>query len=93
MKNTLSDFAAVFGLLAAAAILLIFSGAITFGLGYLGGIFLKWVCGGAVADGLNMVLGNFTQYNFTTNDVPLFVAIMTTIGGFFKNSISTKSKD
>ena len=93
MKNTFSEVSAVFGLLAAAIVVLIFGGAITFGLGYLGGIFLKWVCGSAVADGLNMVLGNFTQYNFTANDVPLFVAIMTTIGGFFKNSISTKSKD
>lgn len=93
MKNTFSDAGAVFGLVVAAIAILIFGGAITFGLGYLGGIFLKWVCGGAVADGLNMVLGNFTQYNFTANDVPLFVAIMTTIGGFFKNSISTKSKD
>lgn len=89
----MKDGFTVFGLLVAAIVLLIFGGAITFGLGYLGGIFLKWVCGGAVADGLNMVLGNFTQYNFTANDVPLFVAIMTTIGGFFKNSISTKSKD
>lgn len=93
MKNRFSEAGAVFGLLAAAIVILIFGGAITFGLGYLGGIFLKWVCGGAVADGLNMVLGNFTQHNFTANDVPLFVAIMTTIGGFFKNSISTKSKD
>ena len=88
----MKDIFTLFGIVATAAILLIFGGAITFGLGYLGGIFLKWVCGGAVADGLNMVLGNFTQYNFTANDVPLFVAIMTTIGGFFKNSISTKSK-
>ena len=89
----MKDIFTLFGIVATAAILLIFGGAITFGLGYLGGIFLKWVCGGAVADGLNMVLGNFTQYNFTANDVPLFVAIMTTIGGFFKNSISTNSKD
>ena len=89
----MKDGFTVFGLLVAAIVLLIFGGAITFGLGYLGGIFLKWVCGGAVADGLNMVLGNITQHNFTANDVPLFVAIMTTIGGFFKNSLSTKSKD
>ena len=89
----MKDGFTVFGLLVAAIVLLIFGGAITFGLGYLGGIFLKWVCGGVVADGLNMVLGNITQHNFTANDVPLFVAIMTTIGGFFKNSLSTKSKD
>ena len=93
MKNTISEFAGALAILVVAGVLLVFGGAITFGLGYLGGIFLKWVCGGAVADGLNMVLGNITQYNFTANDVPLFVAIMTTIGGFFKNSISTKSKD
>ena len=89
----MKDGFTVFGLLVAAIVLLIFGGAITFGLGYLGGIFLKWVCGGVVADGLNMVLGNITQHNFTANDVPLFVAIMTTIGGLFKNSLSTKSKD
>ena len=73
-------------------IVCIFGGAICFGLGCLGGLFLQWICGDAVADGLNMVLGNITQYNFTPNDLPLFSGIMTTIGGFFK-ATSIKSSD
>lgn len=74
-------------------ILMIFGGAISFGLGWLGGLFLKWVCGDAVTNGLNMVLGNITQYKFTPNDIPLFSAIMTTIAGFFKTTTTYKSKD
>lgn len=66
------------------AVVGIFGGAICFGLGCLGGLFLQWICGDAVADGLNMVLGNITQYEFTPSDIPLFSGIMTTIGGFFK---------
>ncbi len=32
------------------AIVMIFGGAISFGLGWLGGLFLKWICGAPVAD-------------------------------------------
>ena len=74
----------ILGCFAALAVMLVFGSAISFGFGYLGGMFLKWVCGTSVANGLNMVLGNITQYNFTPNDIPLFTGIMTTIGGFFK---------
>ena len=83
---------AILGVFALIALLLVFGSAISFGLGYLGGVFLKWVCGTPVANGLNMVLGNITQYNFTPNDIPLFTGIMTTIGGFFK-ATSYKKKD
>lgn len=72
------------GVLVGFLVLFIFGGAINFGLGCLGGLFLRWICGDAVANGLNMVLGNITQYEFTPNDLPLFSGIMTTIGGFFK---------
>ena len=75
------------------AVLLVFGGALSFGLGWLGGLFLQWVCGETVADGLNMVLGNITQYKFSSSDIPLFSAIMTTVGGFFKSSTTYKSKD
>ena len=88
MKN---DIFCLIGVFALIAILIVFGGAISFGLGYLGGVFLKWVCGVPVANGLNMVLGNITQHNFTPNDIPLFSAIMTTIAGFFK-SIHTNKK-
>ena len=75
----------IIGVIVAAAIIVIFGGALIFGLGWLGGLFLKWICGDAVANGLNMVLGNITQHQFTPNDIPLFSAIMTTIAGFFKS--------
>lgn len=72
------------GVILLFVLLCVFGSAISFGLGCLGGLFLKWICGDAVASGLNMVLGNITQYEFTPNDIPLFSGIMTTIGGFFK---------
>lgn len=81
------------GVILLTAGLLVFGSVITFGLGYLGGIILQWMCGETVANGLNMVLGNITQYTFTPNDIPLFAAIMTLIGGFFKSSTTYKSKD
>lgn len=71
-------------------LLMIFAGTLGFGCGWLGGLFLKWFVGESVADGLNMVLGNITQYNFTPDDIPLFSAILTTIGSFFKPTISSK---
>lgn len=93
MKDIASSCFAIIGVLVLCAILLVFGGAISFGLGWLGGLFLKWVCGDAVANGLNMVLGNITQHHFTPNDIPLFSAIMTTIAGFFKSVKTSTSKD
>lgn len=84
MKNY--DYFGCISLAVLVIVLMIFGGAISFGLGWLGGLFLKWVCGTPVANGLNMVLGNITQYHFTPDDIPLFSAILTTIGGFFKNT-------
>jgi hypothetical protein len=76
-----------------AALALIFSSTLVFGLGCLGGLLLKLFVGQPVANGLNMVLGNIMQYNFTPDDIPLFCGIMTTIGGFFKTSISTSKNN
>lgn len=87
-----NDTASCLAIILVFVILCILGGAISFGLGCLGGLFLKWICGGAVANGLNMVLGNITQYDFTPNDLPLFSGIMTMIGGFFK-AANTKSND
>ena len=92
-KDTVQDLFTVLGCIVLIAVVLIFGGAISFGLGWLGGLFLKWVCGDTVANGLNMVLGNITQYNFTPNDIPLFSAIMTTIAGFFKSVKHNKKDD
>lgn len=92
-KETIKDLFTIVGCIALIAVLIIFGGAISFGLGWLGGLFLKWVCGDAVASGLNMVLGNLTQYKFAPNDIPLFSAIMTTIAGFFKSVKYNQKKD
>lgn len=79
-----NKIASCLGLILVFVIVCVFGGALSFGLGCLGGLFLQWICGDAVANGLNMVLGNITQYEFTPSDIPLFSGIMTTIGGFFK---------
>lgn len=87
------EFAGCITVVVVCALLLIFGGALSFGLGWLGGLFLQWVCGESVANGLNMVLGHITQYEFMPSDIPLFSAIMTTIGSFFKSNSTYKSKD
>lgn len=92
-KETTKDLFTIVGCIALIAVLIIFGGALSFGLGWLGGLFLKWVCGDTVASGLNMVLGNLTQYHFTPDDIPLFSAIMTTIAGFFKSVKYNQKKD
>ena len=87
----MKDLCEIIGCIALIAVCVIFGGALCFGLGWLGGLFLKWVCGDAVASGLNMVLGNITQYQYTPNDIPLFSAIMVTISGFFKSTKYNKN--
>jgi hypothetical protein len=73
-------------------IIIIFSGPISFGLGYFGGWILEGICGESVVNGLNMILSNITQHTFVETDIPLFCAIMTTVGGFFQ-SYHTKSSN
>lgn len=92
-KDITIELLTIVGCIVLTAVLIIFGGAISFGLGWLGGLFLKWICGDAVANGLNMVLGNITLYEFTPNDIPLFSAIMTTIAGFFKTTKYDNKKD
>lgn len=76
-----------------AVLIGIFSGVISFGLGYFGGWILECVCGDTVARGLNLVLGGITEYVYSPEDIPVFCAIMTTIGSFFKSTSSSKSSD
>jgi len=86
MKKSKFNTAFGVGVLLFAIFALIFNGTVFFLCGYLGGLLLKCFIGQLVADGLNMMLGNITQFNFTPDHVPLFCAIMTTIGGFFKTN-------
>ena len=90
MKNTSTISFIGWGVVLVAA--LIFGGALNFLCGYLGGWLLKCFVGDPLTSGLNMVLSNITQHTFTPEDIPLFCAIMTTIGGFFKTNVS-KNKE
>jgi len=90
MKEIFRGNASCVSVLVLAAVVLIFGSTITFWLGYFGGWLLSCFAGEMVTDGLNMVLGEFTQYSFKQDDIPLFCGIMTTIGGFFKSTHTTK---
>ena len=89
MKSSIAGFIGMCAILVAA---LIFGGTFNFLCGYLGGWLLQCFVGEHVANGLNMMLSTITQYTFTPEDIPLFCAIMTTIGGFFTTHVS-KNKE
>lgn len=67
--------------------LLVFSPAIVFLLGYLGGMILNWVVGAKLVTGLNLM---FNTTRFTKDLIPLSCATLATIGRYFKSSY-TKS--
>ena len=92
MKSSKTEMALGIGAVVIAVAMLIFGGTLYFLCGYLSGLLLKCFVGQLVTNGLNMVLGNITQFNFTPEDIPLFCAIMTTIGGFFKTSSSSNKE-
>jgi hypothetical protein len=91
MKNN-TFIVSFIGLCALLVAALVFGGTFHFLCGYLGGWLLKCFVGDPVTSGLNMILANITQHTFTPEDIPLFCAIMTTIGGFFTTHIS-KNKE
>ena len=82
----MKEWTGCLALIVGAIVMMILGGVIAFGLGWFGGMILEWICGEHVANGLNMVLGNITNHKFSPNDIPLFCAIMTTIGNFFKST-------
>ena len=88
-KSSVAGFISMCLIIVAA---LVFGGTLNFLCGYLGGWLLQSFVGEHVANGLNMVLGNITKHIFTPADIPLFCAIMTTIGGFFTTKISTNKE-
>ena len=92
MKLSKSEKVFGIGAILFAVAILVFGGTLYFLCGYLSGLLLKCFVGQLVTDGLNMVLGNITQFNFKPEDIPLFCAIMTTIGGFFKTNISNNKE-
>ena len=71
-----------------AAIILIFIIPIlSFAEGYLMGLILKWIIGGAVVDGLNLL---FNTTRFTADTIPITCGALALMGSFFKSSITTK---
>ena len=69
--------------------LLVFSPVLTFGFAYLGGLILKWLVGGMVSNGLNIV---FNTTRFTPELIPIACATFATVGKYFKSSQTNHNK-
>lgn len=71
----------------AAIILIFFESLIYFAAGYLDGLILKWIIGGTVVNGLNLL---FNTTRFTADTIPITCGALALMGSFFKSSITTK---
>jgi hypothetical protein len=56
--------------------------------GFLGGLVVKWVFGGLVVDGLNLLFGT---NRFEVSQLPVLLAVLALIGGYFRSE-STKER-
>jgi hypothetical protein len=50
--------------------------------GFLGGLVVKWVFGGLVIDGLNLLFGTT---RFEVSQLPVLLAVLALIGGYFRS--------
>lgn len=57
--------------------------------GYLGGLIIKWVFGGVLIDGLNILFGTD---RFTPPIIPYVTATLAVIGGYFRSSVTNNKK-
>ena len=71
----------------AAIILIFFESLIYFAAGYLDGLILKWIIGGTVVNGLNLL---FNTTRFTADTIPITCGALALMCSFFKSSITTK---
>ena len=78
----------VVGFLVMAALLLIVP-IIYVCFGFMGGLVVKWIFGGMITDGLNVL---FNTSRFTPEMIPTLTAILALVGSFFKNSKSSSPK-
>lgn len=70
-----------------AIILIFFGSLIYFAAGYLDGLILKWIIGGTVVNGLNLL---FNTTRFTADTIPLACGTLALVCSFFKNTITVK---
>lgn len=77
----------VVGLLVMATLLLIVP-IVYVCFGFMGGLVVKWIFGGMITDGLNVL---FNTSRFTPEMIPTLTAIFALIGSFFKNSKSSSN--
>lgn len=70
--------------------LMVFSPVITFICAYVGGMFLNWIIGTQLVDGLNLI---FNTTRFTRELLPLICATLATIGRYFTLSLSNKNNE
>lgn len=91
-KNNNGSTGVLFPMIIVMILLVIFSSAITFGLGYFGGWLTKITIGSKLIEGLNLLFN--TDY-FTKDMLPMMGGTLSWIGSFFKvyNFNSGKRKD
>lgn len=61
-----------------------------FAFGYICGIVLRWLIGGVVANGFNLLLNT---ERFTSDSIPLVVGTLALIGSFFRTSTSNQNNN
>ncbi|MGG1652268.1 hypothetical protein ABHN03_03975 [Paenibacillus sp. NRS-1775] len=93
MKNKNNEFFENIGFFVSAvlvvAIALFLQPVIYVGFGYLGGLFVKWVFGNIISNGLNSVFGTD---RFTSDYIPVIAATLAFIGSYFRVSNTINSK-
>ena len=87
MKNTVTTI--IIATLITIA-LLVFTTAICYGTGYLGGMILSAIVGEQIAATLNSV---FNTTHFTSDMIPSICGIIAVIGNFFKSRVSNKNNN
>ena len=84
MKNNIGYITSIVVLIALA----IFWPAIAYFTGWLAGVFLQWVIGDIIVNGLNYV---FDTTRFTVDMLPVVCGTLSVICSFFKSSVNTNS--
>lgn len=60
---------------------------LVFLVGVLSGLVLKWIVGGPVVDGFNLI---FNTTRFSADNIPIICGTLAVIGSFFKTTIINK---
>ena len=88
MKKLLAGLALGGGGCLVVVLLVLLSGAISFGVGYLIGLLLHWLAGEAI---LAFLTGVFPALVVTEKTIPITVGVIAVIASFFKSSTTVKN--